>query len=329
MQNESRVSNNTNIAIALAVWLAHDEYDYRPDDKSISATSLLKPTREIVLASRIEEKDQTPEDIINLVASRIGTAVHNSIENSWATNYENSFKRLGIPKKISDRILINPKPEDIKPDSLPVYMERREEKMINGFTISGQYDFIIEDEVQDFKNTSTFTYTNKTKDKDYSLQGSIYRWLNPDIIKKDTINIHFIFSDWKAFEAKNPAYPPNKAHSKRYPLLSIEKTEQFITEKTNEIMKYMDAPQEDLPECSKKELWQDDSVFKYYKNPAKKTRSTANFKTIQEASLRMTKDGNVGEIVEVPGKVKACKYCSAAPICKQKDKYILDGSLTM
>ena len=56
--------------------------------------------------------------------------------------------------------------------------------------------FVAEGKVQDFKSTSVYTYLNQTNKDKYILQGSIYRWLNEDTITRDTMDIHFIFTDW-------------------------------------------------------------------------------------------------------------------------------------
>ena len=41
------VTNNTNLPLSIAVWLACDDYDYNNDPYTISATTLLKPLKQI------------------------------------------------------------------------------------------------------------------------------------------------------------------------------------------------------------------------------------------------------------------------------------------
>ena len=43
---------------------------------------------------------------------------------------------------------------------------------------------------------------------------------------------------------------------------------------------------------------------------------------------RLMKDGGKGIVVEVPGAVVACNYCPAFTVCRQKDEYLADGTLT-
>ena len=40
-------------------------------------------------------------------------------------------------------------------------------------------------------------------------------------------------------------------------------------------------------------------------------------------------DGQVGIVVEKPGLVMACKYCSAFSACSQKDDLVASGDLTI
>ena len=94
--------------------------------------------------------------------------------------------------------------------------------------------------------------------------------------------------------------------------------------------KFYDAPQDELPRCTDEELWRSEPSWKYYKNPetiAKGGRSTKNFDNKQEAYLRAAQDGNIGKVVEIPGKAKACNYCPAFPVCKQAQDLIAAGDL--
>jgi len=324
-------TNLQNIPLSVAVWLAHDEYDHDSRNNHISATSLLKSVRQIVLLTRVKKSEQTP-DIAGLIPSTLGTAIHNGIEHAWVVNYKDSLRKLGVSKRVIERVKINPSAEELDEDCIPVYLEQRAEKEILNFIVSGKFDFIAEGRLEDFKSTSTYTYQFGTKDEDYSLQGSIYRWLNPDKITQDEMAIQFIFTDWSAAKArveKDKGYPVSRIMEQRIPLKSIAETEGWIRNKLTEVLKYLTAKDEDIPECNDKELWRKAPVYKYYKNPEKMTRSTKNFNTLPEAQLRMAQDNGVGIIVEQKGTVGACRYCDAFSTCKQKDKYIESGELIL
>ena len=320
-------SNVSAVPLSLAVFLATDHYDH--DDSTISATTLIKPLRQIILGSRVPSEG-TSVDLGQMIASRMGTAIHDSIERAWTHNYVNALTALGYPQKMIERVMINPKPEELVDGTIPVYMEQRQTKQVGKHTVSGKFDFIGDGRLEDFKSTSTYTYINGSNDSKYILQGSIYRWLNPKIITKDEMAIQFIFTDWSGMRARTEAgYPTNRFQEKLLPLMSVQATDNYITNKLNQIDKYMDEPEATIPLCSDEDLWRSQPVFKYYKNPLKTTRSTKNFDTKQDAYIKLSEDGNVGIVIEKPGQVTACKYCNAFSICSQKDDLIAQGDLVL
>ena len=323
----SKYANTSAVPLSLAVFLATDHYDY--DANTISATALIKPLRQIVLSARVPANDAVV-DLIQMVPSRMGSAIHDAIETSWKQNYQTALKDLGYPQKIIDQVRINPKPEELGDNTIPIYLEQRAHKQVGKYTISGKFDFIGDGRVEDFKSTSAYTAMRGSNDDKYILQGSIYRWLNPKLVTKDEMAIQFIFTDWsKAKAMQDPKYPQQRIQQKLLPLKSIQETDAFIQRKLSQIDQHWDAPEETIPLCSDEDLWRSEPVFKYYKNPQKTARATKNFDTRQDAYLKLAEDGNVGIVKEVPGQVTACKYCSAFSICSQKDTLIAQGDLLM
>ncbi len=161
-------------------------------------------------------------------------------------------------------------------------------------------------------------------------QGSIYRWLNQDIIVGDTIKIQLIFTDWSAMKARTDRnYPQSRVLQQEIKLMSVEETQTFVTNKLETLARLEAMPQASLPLCTPDELWQKPDQWKYYKNPAKKSRSTKNFDTLNEAVIRQSNDGNVGEIVHVPGQVTKCKYCDVQEICLQAQDMVNSGLLVL
>ena len=104
---QARYANVGEVPLALAVFLASDFYDFSDDATEVSATALLKPIRQIILPSRVP----AGEGLVNLsdmMASRMGTAIHSGIEKAWTENHVNAMQALGLPKRVIDRIKINP-----------------------------------------------------------------------------------------------------------------------------------------------------------------------------------------------------------------------------
>lgn len=331
--NKAKFTNNTNIGLSMAVYLATDLYDHNSDPKTISATTLIKSIKQIILPSRLGNKYVQP-DLMDRVNAQSGTALHTAAEWAWLNNYRQAMCDLGYPNSIIDAVRVNPTKEEVfKCKELgqkiyPIYLEQRSSKKVHGWVVTGKFDFVVEGRLEDIKRTSTYTYTKKVNDKKYIQQGSLYKWLNPEIITSDFMTIQFEFSDWKAYELKQrpDTYPPHKMMGYPLALASVQQTENYVSKKILEIEKYWKADEQDMPICTKEDLWMDDSVYKYWKNPQSEKegkRSTKNFSNAKEAYARLVQDGDIGIVVEVKGEAKACNYCAAYPICKQKDNYII------
>lgn len=323
-------ANVGDVPLALAVFLSSDYYDHDHTPNTISTTTLLKPLRQIILPARIPAGESMP-NLADMMNSRMGSAIHDGIEKAWITNHGPAMAALGYPKRVIDRVRINPKDDELTDDIIPIYLEQRIKRQMGKWLITGKFDFVGEGRVQDFKTTSVWTYKNQVNANKYIQQGSIYRWLNPKMIHQDEMDIHYIFTDWKGgMQKSDPGYPPRRFHKQSFPLMSVGETEQFIRAKVNLIDKHWDTDEESLPLCDDEELWRSEPQFKYYKSgDTTKSRSTKNFDSRQEAVIFMTTNGGTGAIKEVPGQVTACKYCPAFAICSQKDSLIASGDLLM
>lgn len=324
-----RYSNVSEVPLALAVFLASDNYDYNDDPNTISATTLLKPLRQIILPSRLAPGDGLV-NLADMMNNRMGSAIHDGIERAWLNNHEAAMTSLGYPKRVIDKIRINPDRGDVTDDIIPIYLEQRLSRKHGKWTITGKFDFVGEGRVQDFKSTGVWTYKNQVNNTKYAQQGSLYRWLDPVLIHQDEMDIHYIFTDWKGgMQKSDPTYPPRRFLKQSFQLMSLGETQNFIDRKLAQIEQYWEAPEEEIPECDSDELWRSEPVFKYYKNPEKTLRATKRFDDKQDAMLRYVEDGSVGIVKEVPGQVTACKYCPAFGACTQKDALIASGDLLM
>lgn len=319
----------------MAVFLATDNYDH--DSSTISATSLIKPLRQLILGGRVPQELSLP-DLVGMVASRIGTAIHDGIERSWVYNHKRAMAALGYPQRVIDLVVINPTKEQLaaNPDLIPVYLEQRSQKQVGNYLVSGKFDFVGQGRLEDFKTTGTYTAMSGSNDAKYILQGSIYRWLNPEIITEDEMSIQFIFTDWSLMQARqNPNYPQSRIQERKLKLLSIEETDRYIRQKLSDFDDLVDQDESLLPLCSDEDLWRTEPVHKWYKNHTLATvataaKSTKNFDTELEARTHMlTVGGGKGVVVTKPGQVNACKYCPGFPVCSQKDALIAAGDLVL
>lgn len=336
MTQAQRFTNTSNLPLALAVFLAGDDYDYDPTPFTISATTLMKPVRQIVLASRVPADAALP-DIMDRAANRLGASIHGAIEDIWKDEARRkmSLLALGLPAAVVNRIVINPSDEYVlaNPECIPVYMEQRLKRKVGKWTVTGKFDFVAEQQVQDFKTANVLSYKQQRNADKQTMQGSLYRWLDADKplrkITKDTMVIMHIFMDWmKAMAKAQPdTYPQHRMLKQVLELKSVPEMDVWVRNKLSLIEQYWDAPDDQIPECDPTDLWRSDPVFKYFSKPDAK-RATKNFDSRTEAYTFLAVDkGGVGHVKEVPGLAKACHYCGAFDICQQKDRLIASGDL--
>lgn len=322
----SRVTNTHNISLGLAVWLVSDDYDYIDDESYISVTGLLEPTRKIILTSRLDQSEAS-QDLVDLFDSRVGQALHKGIESTWQTQYVPALEKLGYPKKVIDRIRINPETEE--EGTIPVYMEQRAIREIDGVRLGGKYDFVFDGQVQDFKKTKVFKYLKPESSANWIMQGSIYRWLNPEKITNDELVIQYLLLDWNRASSKcDPNYPSSPAPTRHFKLLSLSETESWIKQKLSQLKLYKDAPEEQIPECPDEALWRNPPKYSYYSDPTKTDRATKNFDNEAEAHLHMASKGK-GIVRVRPGLVRACNYCPAQKICSQYQRMFANGEIAI
>ena len=310
-----KIKNDLNLHPVISVWLASNTYTGGNSDTSISATGLLRSTRQQVLQRKaIKEDNEMEIDISTLMKSKTGTAIHRCIEESW-TNPEllkNACETLGWNEKNLKKINVNPeKPIEGETN---VYFEQRAFKDLNGWRINGEFDCVLNGTVIDFKSTSVYTYLNKTKNDDYIKQLSIYRWLNPELITEDVGMIQFIFTDWNQnYTLSNPEYPKHPFVAIQLPLLSLREVEDFISKSLRNIEYYSENIKE-LPLCDNHTLMTSE-VWQYF-SKANATKASKNFNSQIEAMRYMASKG-VGEVKKKLQEPKGCNYCSCRHICNQ------------
>jgi hypothetical protein len=323
-----KYTNKNNISLPLAVWLVNDDYDYDSRTNVISATSLLKPTRALVLRYQHSDLDKSV-DLTDLVSARMGSAIHAIAEEAWLTrgNISKALKAMGT-NALGKIFIVNPD-KPIKDNEIAAYVEQRHETTVGDYIISGKYDLVLDGTLSDYKSTSVWTYIYDSNALKYTQQGSIYKWLAPDRITDNKIDIQFIFTDWSSVQAmRDPKYPQSRVLTKSYPLWSVEQTEHFIKTKLDDITNLLGESQDSLPMCTSEELWETQTKYKYFKNPNAQ-RATKNFDSLEEANLRLSNDGMVGTIKTVRGEVKACRYCEVVDICDQAKLLQAAGRLTL
>jgi len=313
--------NSNNMSLLMAVWAIASDYDGKNTGKNISATTLLNGTK-ITVLSRRADKEKLAVDLADLIPSAYGSSIHASIEKAWTSKKLPEYLlSLGLDEDIVNRVRINP--TNLTENTIPVYIEQRASKELDGWNINGQFDAIIDGQLMDNKSMSVYGYLKGTNKDKFIWQGSIYRWLNPELVREPSIAINYIFTDWSRADLYKPDYPKSRILTEKYLLHSLKDTEKFISAKLAELDKYMEAPEEDIPECTSEDLWRDKSVWKVYKDINSPRAMSGGVKeTYQQAlTFQMAKGGVVKE---VKGQVKRCLRCPAFNICKQRKQYFTD-----
>lgn len=323
------LTNYNNIPLVLAVWLAADDgYDLPKSSNVVSATSLMKPTKALLLENRIRaSNEEIVMDVSDFTPARLGHAVHQAAESAWLHARDPALKSLGYPPGVIEKIRINPDTPSDDPQ-FDVYIEQRANKVVGKWIVSGKFDFVERGRVKDIKTTKTYNWIMGTNDEKYRIQGSIYRWLNPEIITDDFADILMVFTDWSPLKAQvDKDYPKARILVRTLPLMSIQETDIWIKRRLLEIEKWESAKQQDMPQCTPEELWQQPPKYAYYKNP-KAARATKLYDTAQEANAHKARDNVPGsKIVLRPNEPKFCNYCPGRAICLQAEGFVAQGLL--
>lgn len=206
-------------------FLTTEFYDHDASRNTISATTLLKPTKEILLCQRHDDEIVLPAS--GRIWSLFGSGVHAALE------------KMHTDKHIEQ--------------------EERLYTKVNGMLISGKFDVVMDNELNDYKVTSVWTVVYGSRKAEWIKQMSIYRYLyykSKKIELKPTANIITILRDWASrdlLRCKN--YPKAPIVEVHLDLMSFEETEKMIVDKTTEIKASMDIPDDGLPPCTDEERW--------------------------------------------------------------------------
>ena len=294
--------NRLNYPQYIVDWLINDDYDHNYDPLTVSATTMMKPTRAYLITSR--HRDELQTDVVDRVAACVGSAIHDSIERIETPNVQKE-QRASRTICVGDVV----------------------------YTVTGRYD-ILEDNsdgtftLRDVKTTSVWAFIFGGKDESYQIQLSIYRWLlSLDKVVTAHGFIDFFFTDWQSMKARQDhKYPQQRiAPGHRITLMSLEETEQWILSRLELIEASKDLSDDDLTACTREELWMSDDKFAVYKRGGKKASKLCDTRQAAEQYIQIKKIA--GHIQHRPAKVKRCNYCSALPFCNQGQSYQKQGLL--
>jgi hypothetical protein len=303
-------SNNRNLPLTMAVWVANHHYD--KDPTYIGGSQLAMSNRQIVLGLRTEET----ADLASMVAARLGHAINDSIDAAWKLpDLAARMKDAGFNSLFEYEI----NPTVLTPGKIPVYIQQRYSEPVGSHILSGAPDIIIGGRLIDYKSTTVFGFQKKEV-SDYLWQLTAYRYLARDLITDDTATIQFILKDWSELRASgDPDYPQTPCPTMLVRVGSPAECLARLRTRIDQLNTLMALDQEELPACTDEELWLDPPKYAYYKSLSapQGSRATRVFDTMAEALMYKGGKGNEGRIDTRKGTPKACLYCKANSICTQ------------
>ena len=270
--------------------------NYKPTEHQYSCTTILKPTRQIILERRYT--NEIEQDVSDMCWMIFGIAVHSVIEN--ATEDDGQFKE-----------------EKLKVDLGKYWQE------LEGYYLSGRSDMIdlIKKQITDWKTCSAWKIIFKDFE-DWKNEMLIYAWavkdMGFDIDKAEAIA--FIKDHNKTKAKVDASYPqlPIWIEKFKFDEREFETIKEFIYNKFIELKNNENTPDDELPMCTAEERWQDPT--KYAVKKIKNKTATKLHDTLEEAEnhlKNLEKDyPNTYEIVVREGTDKRCiDYCSCCKFC--------------
>jgi hypothetical protein len=281
-----RITNNANLPEAIVRAVTYDDYDYE-DAGDISASGLIKPPRMRWLEKRHD--DEIVVDAADLIWRMIGSIGHKILERAADPN--------------------------------TLYEERLTTTVL-GWVVTGKFDVLHEKNgfgIDDFKFTSVWAV--KDEKKDWTAQLNVYAWLAKlfgfDI---ERLRITAVLRDHsKPKAAKEPDYPQVQVVVREVPLWSVEKQEQYITDRVQFHRVTEILPDNYLPDCTDNERWARPDTFAVLKKKGAK-RAVRVLPTHEDA-LEWAFDRKLDDyhIEHRPGNktVRCDHYCDVKKFCNQ------------
>jgi hypothetical protein len=284
-----KITNNQNLPEGIV--RAVDTERHNKSDKHLSATTLLKGMKEIILTQR--HWDELTDDAADRMWAIFGTAVHALLE----TEGEHEFTECDI-----------------------------EVPLAQGVTITGKIDnYNMESGViTDYKTASVWKVIMKDFE-DWRMQGLIYAWLlSKNKFKVTRCRFIAILKDQSKSKAKlDKEHPQSPVHVYEFPITAAElnEAEAYVNSRLSEYLKCLDKPDDEIPPCADKERWASETGYAVKKQGNKRAVRVLPAKA--EADAMAAKLG-AGHYVETrPGESRKCAaYCICCDFCNFYNSFV-------
>lgn len=274
-----KITNKMNLPDAVVASMRNSTRP--PNPESYSVTELLNSAKAITLIRR--HWNDLEQDASDMVAALFGTAVHKVLETC------------------SD-------PQDSEISLSTAYC---------GCRLSGRLD------AYDFTNNVIIDYKTCTCSKilkedfdDWKMQGLMYAWLmfREKDIKTKKLRFIALLKDWS--KMKNLTVPPICEWWYDVNDSDYDWIESFIKNKLTLLKQCETLSDDELPECTNEERWNDGDRYAVYKD-ANSKRAIRLCDTLEEAT-KLYPDAT---IIKRSGlDIKCNNYCVCSKCCKRKEK---------
>lgn len=279
-----RLTNKLNIPEAIVRAVANDSYNAGNSD--ISVTSLINSPR--LSALRRSHGGEIVEDVADRIWSLFGQATHVVIERA---------------KSETDMV------------------EKRLFTEVEGWKVSGQFDYWSHGALIDWKTTSVWSVIHGIK-PEWENQLNLLDYLcNVNGIFVEKLQIIAIFKDWSKMKARtDKSYPQKHVAVIDIPKWSKEDQEQYLLDR----VRAHQSARKELPLCSPEERWERPSKWAVMKPNRKSAVRLVD--TEQEAhEYAEWKELKDYYLVYRQGEPVKCKdYCPVAPHCEQYQTELKD-----
>ena len=262
-----------------------------------SATSLIKSPRQLQLEKRY--RHQVTDDAMDRWHLFLGNALHEYIERQL----------LKKPEKY--------------------IVERKMTEFINGRKVVAKIDAydVKNDVLYDHKSATHWAWGDKPKEE-YEQQLNINAWfMRQEGYEPIRASLNMLTKDWSAGMAKfktDDEYPSNPMWIQDVPLWSEQEQEDFINARIDLHKEYEDVSDDELPFCTKEEMWAKDSSYAVKAPNVYKAKRV--LPTLEQAQEWLS-DSRIAKsdwyIEERPGeRVRCAQYCSVKKFCNQYREYL-------
>ena len=284
-----QITNKQNLPMAFVKAVSTEQHN--KSNKEISATTLLKGTKEVILTRRYWDK--LTDDAADRVWATWGQAIHALME----AEGDNEFSECDF------NVLMD-----------------------NGITITGRIDNynMATGEITDWKTGSVYKVIYKDF-KDWQRQGLIYAWLLiQNDFKAESCRFIDLLKDHSKSKAKfEKDYPQSPVYVYGFPVTigGLAEIKKYIENKVDNYLKYLDKPDDEIPPCTDEERWTSETVYAVMKTGNK--RAVKNFTNPIEANQMAAEKGAGHYVQERPGVSRKCAdYCLCCNYCNFYNSFV-------